>query len=241
MQLYQVINFYQFTLIKDPSVLQASIKELCKKNSILGTILLAEEGINGTIAGTKEHNDILIRFLKGFESFQKMNYKYSTSQFIPFKKLKVSIKKEIVTFGQPLCKNDKTGISVSPLEWNDLLKDPEVLLIDTRNDFEINLGTFNTAINPKTKKFSDFKMFVEGTLEQDNNKKRKIAMFCTGGIRCEKASSYLLERGFKDVYQLQGGILNYLEMVPQEKNLWQGECFVFDERISIAKDKEKGV
>jgi UPF0176 protein len=229
---YLVAAFYKFVklgVLGDLLHLQEELKAVCLENNIMGTILLAEEGINGTVASTAEGIETLQTFLSSKPCFKDLAYKYSTTIDSPFKKTKILIKNEIITFHNPQINPCvKTGQYVAPEDWNDLISQEDVLLIDTRNDYEIELGTFQGAINPETEKFSDFPKFVKDNLSQIQRK--KVAMFCTGGIRCEKASAYLLEQGFEEVYQLDGGILKYLEKIPEDKSLWKGECFIFDNR-----------
>ena len=237
---YTVAAFYQFVKLDRLVEWQDALRAVCLKEDILGTVLLAEEGINATISGIPESIERVIDFLCAHSVFSNLEIKYSGSDFKPFDKMKVLIKKEIVTFGVPgVLPTQKTGVYVTPQEWNALVLDPAVLLVDTRNDYEVEKGTFFGATNPDTKKFSDFVAYVKNRL--DPRKHKKVAMFCTGGIRCEKASAYLLDRGFEQVYQLQGGILKYLETVEPENSLWQGKCFIFDqrevlERASIQKE-----
>lgn len=231
MSSYRVIAFYKFVEIENIQPLQTDLKSICELHSILGTILLAEEGINGSVAGSEAGIKALILFLNSNICFENMEYKYSETALMPFKKIKIVIKQEIVTFRiSNINPRKKTGKFVSPEAWNDLISQEEVLLIDTRNDFEVELGTFQGAINPQTQKFSDFPEFIEREGLRKKQGHKKIAMFCTGGIRCEKASAYLLEQGFEEVYQLEGGILKYLEKIPSENSLWQGDCFIFDRR-----------
>lgn len=240
MSLYRVVAFYKFVEIENIHDLQSDLISFCDKHSILGTILLAEEGINGTVAGTDSAINALVTFLNSHACFGNMEYKYSETILMPFKKIKVILKKEIVTFEVPhINPSKKTGKFISPEDWNNLISQEEVFLIDTRNDYEVELGTFQGAINPKTQKFTDFPEFMEreGLNIMAQNKHKKIAMFCTGGIRCEKASAYLLEQGFEEVYQLEGGILKYLEKIPTENSLWQGECFIFDRRNVLKKEQ----
>ncbi len=229
---YTVIAFYKFIDITDLPELQAAIARFCKAQSILGTILLAPEGINGTIAGLDENITAVVDFLHAYAPFADLNFRYTYAEFNPFYKMKVKLKKEIVALGVPnIYPAQKTGIQVPPETWNQVISDPEIFLIDTRNTYEFGLGTFKGAKDPETDVFREFPDYVKQNL--DPNKHKKIAMFCTGGIRCEKASSYLLEQGFSNVYQLQGGILNYLEKMPTENSTWEGECFIFDNRITI--------
>lgn len=229
---YTIIAFYKFVDLTDLSDLQLAIAEVCKTQGILGTILLAPEGINGTIAGRDENIAAVVAFLHSYAPFADLNFRYTYAEFNPFYKMKVRLKNEIVALRVPnIYPNQKTGIQVPPEAWDDIISDPEVLLIDTRNTYEYELGTFKGAKNPETNVFRNFPAYVKKNL--DPTKHKKIAMFCTGGIRCEKASSYLLEQGFSDVYQLQGGILNYLEKIPTENSTWEGECFIFDNRITV--------
>ena len=224
-----VAALYQFTPISDLTRLQEDLKIACKKEEIKGSLLLSFEGINGTIAGSQE----AIRRLRiRLEShFDDLEYKESWAQEMPFRRLKVMIKKEIVTLGVPGVDPSQTvGTYVAPQDWNALISDPEVFVVDARNDYEVQIGSFQGAANPKTRSFTEFPTFVQ---ELDKTKHRKVAMFCTGGIRCEKASSYMLSQGFDEVYHLKGGILKDLEIVPPETSLWEGECFVFDGRVSV--------
>ncbi len=253
--MFLVVAFYNFISLDDLPRLQADLKSICQKNSIFGTILLAKEGINGTVASTEEGIKALVHFLESNHYFKndnaniankaestsankKMEFKYSKAMRLPFKKTKVIIKNEIVTLGLPEINPLKnTGHYVAAEAWNDLISEEEVLVIDTRNAFEVELGLFQGAINPETQKFSDFPSFVQNhIIPKIPKKNKKIAMFCTGGIRCEKASAYLIEQGFHEVYQLEGGILKYLEKIPKENSLWNGECFIFDNRIILKKE-----
>lgn len=231
---YTVASFYKFVNFSAAELgeLKSSLWQSCHEKGIFGTILLATEGVNGTISGFDNAIQFFLQELQSNPKFDNIDPKFTYSAFIPFKKLKVSRKKEIVTFKvEGINPSQKTGVEIDASRWNEIISDPEILLIDTRNSFEFEQGTFKGAHNPNTRKFSDFPNFVQKTL--DPNKHRKIAMFCTGGIRCEKASSYLLQQGFETVYQLKGGILKYLESVPTENSLWEGKCFVFDDRIVL--------
>lgn len=219
---------------------RAELKRICKELNILGTILLASEGINATIAGNSSNIRQFIKFLNSHPHFSDLECKYSHSFEPPFRKLKVTLKKEIVTLKIPnLVPAKNTGKFVSPSNWDALLSDPDFIVIDTRNAYETDLGTFKGAIDPKTRHFGEFPKFIQENIDKEHHK--KIAMFCTGGIRCEKASAYLLEQGFEEVYQLEGGILKYLEYVeqvkPQETG-WIGKCFVFDNRVAIENVRE---
>jgi UPF0176 protein len=188
--------------------------------------------VNGTVAGSRSSIDSLISFLKAEPRLHDIEHKESFTNELPFDRMKVKLKKEIVPLGvSTVDPNELVGTYVSPEEWNELISDPEVVIVDTRNDYEVDIGTFKGAIDPKTKRFRDFPAFVSATLDPEKHK--KVAMFCTGGIRCEKASSYMLQQGFKEVFHLKGGILKYLEKIPSDKSLWDGECFVFDQRIAV--------
>jgi UPF0176 protein len=234
-----VAALYKFVKLADYRELRNQLLDLCQQNDIRGTLLLAPEGINGTVAGTREAIDNLQGFLKSDGHFEGLEYKESSVDYYPFYRLKVRLKKEIVTLGMPHLDVEKnTGTFVNPEEWNALISNPDVLLIDTRNQYETKIGTFKNALDPETETFREFPEFVDHILER--KKKQRIAMFCTGGIRCEKASSYLLEKGFEEVYQLKGGILKYLETIPSEESLWQGECFVFDNRVAVKEGVEEG-
>jgi UPF0176 protein len=232
MRAYWIATFYKFVKLTDISSLQATLLKVCKAQNILGSILLAEEGINSTLAGKKENIQNVLSFLRSLKSFADLQCHYSSADFSPFRQLKVLLKKEIVALGMPNIKPyQKTGIPVDACEWDRLITAKDVLVIDTRNTYEIELGTFQHAINPNTATFKDFPHYVKNNLDPQIH--RKIAMYCTGGIRCEKASAYLLEQGFENVYQLQGGILKYLERTDPKNCLWQGKCFIFDDRITL--------
>ncbi len=226
-----VCTFYYFVSLPDYQTLQTELKNLCDQWNVKGTIILAPEGINSTIAGSRAGIDAVLTFLRQDDRFKHMTTKESTTDIIPFGKMKVRLKKEIIKLGiETINPQQQTGIYVEPEDWNDLICDPDVLLIDTRNHYEVELGTFAGAIDPVLDSFGEFPEYVEKLhLHRD----QKVAMFCTGGIRCEKASAYLLEKGLSSVYQLKGGILQYLERIPPEKSLWRGKCFVFDERVTI--------
>lgn len=234
-----VATFYKFVSLADCEALQPKLLQVCQAQGIKGTILLATEGINGTIAGSRSAIDAVLSTLRSDPRFADLHHKESSASDFPFERMKVKIKPEIVTLGQPdVTPTEVVGTYVSPHEWNDLLADPDVIVLDTRNDYEVKIGTFHRAINPQTHSFREFPQYVQAHLNPSQH--RKVAMFCTGGIRCEKASSYLLQQGFEEVYHLQGGILKYLEDVPAEASLWQGECFVFDERIAVKHGLELG-
>ena len=235
---FTIITFYQFKKIDNILNIKNQLVHFCKFNKIKGTIILAEEGINGTIAG-------LFESIKKFEShlldlgFANYNPKYSYSKFMPFFRLKVRNKKEIVTLrSKDVDPENITGKKIRPKDWNNLISDKETILIDVRNNFEVEMGTFKNSINPNTKSFTEFKSYLKNNLNKAKDK--KIAMFCTGGIRCEKISSYMIKKGFKDVNQLHGGILSYLEKTSHENSLWNGECFVFDNRVSVKNELKDG-
>lgn len=233
---FSVAALYQFTSLVDAADLRAPLRALCDGLGIKGTLILAQEGINGTVAGTDEAIAALLAEMAEGSLFNgrldALELKYSRAAAMPFKRMKVHVKKEIVTMGVPqIDPRRAVGSYVPPLEWNALISDPDVTVIDTRNGFEVEMGTFVGAIDPKTTTFGEFPNYVANEL--DPTRHRKVAMFCTGGIRCEKATSYLLSQGFEEVFHLQGGILKYLETVPPEQSLWQGHCFVFDERVAL--------
>ena len=233
-----MITFYQFKKDFDQLKLLSELSNFCKFNKIKGTVLIANEGVNGTLAGLEKNINNIFGILKKF-NFVKLNTKFSFSRFMPFQKLKIKQKKEIVTLRTKFSDPEKqTGKHISFNEWNNIISDKKTILLDVRNDFEVQIGSFKGAINPKTKNFTQFKDYVKMNLSKSKNK--KIAMFCTGGIRCEKASSYLIAKGFKDVCQLDGGILKYLEKIPERKSLWDGECFVFDGRVSVKNELKEG-
>lgn len=229
--MYDVMAFYAFATWPSFAEHRTPLKSLCAQHGLTGSILLAPEGINGTVAGTQQGLDALLSELKQLPQFAGLAPKYSTSQSQPFRKMKVRLKKEIVTLGIANIDVSNTGTHVPTDEWDALIADPDIIVIDTRNDYEIAIGSFPGAINPHTASFGDFPAWAEANLDPQANP--KIAMFCTGGIRCEKATAYLKQKGFGDVYQLQGGILRYLEEVPPEDTNWLGECYVFDERVSV--------
>ena len=234
-----VLSFYKFVDLDGLAEIKDSLLSLCEKNGINGTFILASEGINATVAGPPEGIDRLIAYLEGDPRFSGAQYKLSYNKRSPFHRLKVKFKKELVPMGVGGVKPQRlSGERVPPERWNELIGRPDVLLIDTRNNYENRVGTFKGAINPETGHFREFPEYVRENL--DPGEHAEIAMFCTGGIRCEKAASYLLERGFKRVYQLEGGVLSYLERVSREQSLWEGECFVFDDRTSVDHDLAEG-
>jgi len=241
--MFKVAALYKFSEIDNPLEIQISLKKTLKELSIYGTILVGSEGINGTIAAEDQENlNRALIYLRGLKGFADLDIKFSDSKKNPFIRLKIKLKDEIVTIGDKSIDPIKiVGEYVKPEDWNSLLEEDGILLIDTRNDYEYSIGTFRDSINPKTKKFRDFPKWLkeqEFTKEDKNNK--KVAMFCTGGIRCEKASSLMKNEGFKKVYHLKGGILKYFESVSKDKSLWDGECFVFDDRVSVKHDLSIG-
>lgn len=233
---FKVAALYQFVSLPDFRELREPLRARLADLGIRGSLLLAHEGVNGTLAGTPEAIDACIDELRHGALFagrlDNLELKFSAADTMPFGRLKVRLKKEIVTLGDPSTDpTARVGTYVDAAEWNELIRRDDVLVLDTRNAFEVEFGTFDGAVDPKLSKFSDFRTFAESRL--DPAKDRKIAMFCTGGIRCEKASAYLLARGFGEVYHLKGGILQYLEDIPEGESLWRGECFVFDDRIAL--------
>ena len=234
-----VAALYKFAKLPDYREIQKDLLDFCVAKGLNGTLLLATEGINGTVAGTREGVDALMQFLRGDARLADIEYKVSYADKMPFDRMKVRLKKEIVTLGVPgVDPNKKVGKYVDPKDWNTLISDPEVVVIDTRNGYEYDIGTFQGAIDPHTTTFREFPSYVQRNL--DPAKHKKIAMFCTGGIRCEKATSFMLDQGFEEVYHLQGGILKYLEKIPAEQSMWKGECFVFDQRIAVGHGLKVG-
>jgi len=236
-----VAALYKFVEISDLLSLQDNLYNICEENNIMGTILIADEGINGTISG--KHNEIkeTISSLTSDDRFSNIEIKYSSTDKQPFHRMKVRLKKEIVTIGLPeINPNKKVGKYIKPEDWNKLISDPNVVVIDTRNKYETKIGSFQNALDPETSSFREFPDWVKKFKNSENNTNKKIAMFCTGGIRCEKASSLMKEEGFEDVFHLQGGILKYLETIDKENSLWNGECFVFDQRVCLTDELEVG-
>ncbi len=237
---------YKFVALDNFEVLQQPLIEVCERNQVKGTLLLAQEGINGTIAGPEEGVRQVLAYLRQDRRLADLPHKESWASKEPFYRLKVRLKKEIVTLGVPGVSPTKTvGQYVTPQDWNALIQDPDVVLIDTRNDYEYTIGTFKGAIDPKVKSFSQLPDWVAqqeqaGGVLHKTDKKPKVAMFCTGGIRCEKSTSYMKSLGYDEVYHLEGGILKYLETVPPEQSLWEGQCFVFDERVSVGHALQEG-
>ena len=236
---HTVATFYLFADLPDFEAKQAPIKAYCESQSVLGTIILAPEGINGTIAGPSAGITAALEFLRADERLAKLPTRLSFTDRKTFHRMRVILRPEIVTLGDPSVNpNEAVGQYVAPEDWNELINDPEVTLIDTRNDYEVEVGTFRGAIDPKTTTFGEWPEYVENNL--DPEKHPKIAMFCTGGIRCEKASAHLLKNGFKEVFHLRGGILSYLEIVPESESSWEGDCFVFDHRVAVKHGLEQG-
>ena len=222
-----VCALYKFVTLENYQALRQPIQNVMEKNHVRGTLLLANEGINGTIAGSRHAIDTVITWLKSDSRLAELECKESITGVMPFNRTRVKLKKEIVTMGiEGIDPKQVVGTYVNAQEWNSLIDDPEVLVIDTRNDYEFQVGTFKNAINPNTQSFREFPQYVKENLDSDKHK--KVAMFCTGGIRCEKSTAFLKQQGFDEVYHLKGGILKYLEEMPIESTLWEGECFVFD-------------
>jgi len=239
MSQYVVCALYHFVILDDFESLRAPLHQVMEDNGVKGTLLLAKEGINGTIAGSRAGVDEVLGWIRQDPRLAKVDTKESFDDEIPFYRTRVKLKKEIVTMGiDTIDPNHIVGTYVKPKDWNALISDPDVLLIDTRNEYEVGIGTFKNAINPETEVFRQFPKYVEENLNPAKHK--KVAMFCTGGIRCEKSTAYLKTQGFDEVYHLQGGVLKYLEEVAEEESLWEGECFVFDNRVSVNHQLEKG-
>ncbi len=234
-----VCALYKFVTLDNYQELRSPLHNEMERLELRGTLLLANEGINGTVAGTEQGVKNLLAWLKTDSRLSEIDYKLSFTDEMPFNRTKVKLKKEIVTMGiEGIDPKQVVGTYVDPLDWNALISDPEVLLIDTRNDYEYSVGTFKNALNPNTESFREFPDYIQNNLDPKQHK--KVAMFCTGGIRCEKSTAYLKEQGFEAVYHLKGGILKYLEVVPETQTLWQGECFVFDDRVTVNHKLEKG-
>ena len=238
---FVVAALYKFVDLtaEDVETVQRELETLCEANHLQGTLLLAKEGLNGTVAGSAHAVDLLTAYLRSSRFFADIEIKLSSASTAPFNRLKVKSKKEIVTIGDTSVRPvDCVGTYVDPKDWNALINQPDVLVIDTRNDYEYRVGRFDGAVNPDTTSFTEFPQFVKDNLNPEQHK--RVAMYCTGGIRCEKSTSLLVEAGFEEVYHLHGGILKYLEHVTEEESLWQGECFVFDQRVSLKHDLEEG-
>lgn len=236
---FVVAALYKFAPLPDFEKLRTPLAKVCGEHGVMGTLLLAREGINGTIAGTRSGIDAVLGYLRADDRLADLEHKESQAGKMPFLRMKVRLKQEIVTLGVPgVDPTSRVGTYVQPEDWNELISNPEVLVIDTRNDYEVGIGSFEGATDPKTATFRQFPKYVKDNL--DPRKHRKVAMFCTGGIRCEKASSFMLGEGFDEVYHLKGGILKYLETVPESESLWNGECFVFDDRVAVTHGLEEG-
>ncbi|SOC51622.1 UPF0176 protein [Chromohalobacter canadensis] len=234
-----VAALYQFVTLDDYEALREPLLETMRAHDVKGTLLLAFEGINGTVSGTRESIDALLAWLRADPRLAAVDHKESYCDAHPFYRTKVKLKREIVTLGiDGVDPNQAVGTYVEPEDWNDVIADPEVLVIDTRNEYEVEIGSFEGAVDPQTKTFREFPDYVKAHYDPAQHK--KVAMFCTGGIRCEKASSFMLNEGFEEVYHLKGGILSYLEKVPEEQSRWQGECFVFDNRVTVRHDLAEG-
>ena len=235
---FKIMAFYEFAKINDLSYMAKRIKSYCKEENIRGTVIIAPEGINGTLAGFISSIDKFAEYIRNL-GFISLNTKYSLAEIMPFYRLKVKEKKEIITMlGLSIDPSNPRGKMVSPNEWNELIKQDDTIVIDVRNEYESDIGSFNNALKPNTESFLEFKSYIDEKLADAKDK--SIAMFCTGGIRCEKASYYMKSQGFENVFQLNGGILKYLEDVSQKDSLWEGECFVFDNRVTVTHNLQKG-
>lgn len=235
-----VAALYKFVTLDDYRDIREPLWDKMSELGVKGSLLLASEGINGTVAGSREAIDGLLAYLRQDPRLVDIDHKESYTDAMPFNRTKVKLKKEIVTLGvEGIDPNSVVGRYVEPKDWNALISDPDVILVDTRNDYEYEIGTFKGAIDPNTKSFREFPDYVKNNL--DPKKHKKVAMFCTGGIRCEKSTGLLLQQGFEEVYHLKGGILKYLEEVPKEESLWQGDCYVFDHRVAVNHDLEKSI
>jgi len=236
---YVSCALYKFVTLPNYAALRGPLLDAMSKNNVFGTLLLAQEGINGTVSSTREGVDALLEWLDQQPGLENIDTKESYHSDIPFYRTKVKLKNEIVTMGvEGIDPKQVVGTYVKPEDWNALISDPDVVLVDTRNDYEVEIGTFENAVDPKTKTFREFPAWAKDNL--DPQKHKKVAMFCTGGIRCEKSTAYMKEQGFDQVYHLEGGILKYLEKVPKEQTLWSGECFVFDNRVAVDHDLKRG-
>lgn len=235
-----VAALYCFAPFPDPAAIQAPLRALCAREDIRGTLLIASEGINGTIAGTAPAVAAVLAHIRALPGCDTLAVRRSTAATPPFHRLKVRVKREIVTMGLPVDPRTQAGTHVAPADWNALIADPETVVIDTRNDYEVRIGSFAGAIDPGTRSFAEFPAWFRDNRERLLAGKTKVAMFCTGGIRCEKSTAFLKAEGITDVFHLQGGILNYLETVPAAESRWQGECFVFDERVAVGTELTPG-
>ncbi len=237
-----VAALYRFTHFANCQGLREPLERLCRGLGIRGTLLLASEGINGTIAGTGEALATALDHIRGLPGCGDLEVKLSSTTGMPFHRMKVRVKREIVTMGEPVDPVKIVGTYVAPEDWNQLIADPDTIVIDTRNDYEVSVGTFAGAINPNTASFRDFPAWFRSVRDDllGRGRQPRVAMFCTGGIRCEKSTAFLRQEGVEDVHHLSGGILKYLEVVPEEASLWRGECFVFDERVTVGHGLERG-
>ena len=243
--IYKIVSLYSFTLIKENLILEFKNELLRfeKSNSLSGLLIIAKEGINGTICGEDSIIDKFTKLIKKFVNNNELNIKISYSKIKVFKKLKIKIKNEIVTMGIPgINPKDNNGTYIDPYSWNKLIEDQNTIIIDTRNNYEVSIGSFKNSINPNTNNFSEFPKWVNNNLDKhlENKSSKNIAMFCTGGIRCEKATSLLKNKGYENIYHLKGGILKYLENIPKEESLFEGECYVFDKRVALDHQLKKG-
>jgi UPF0176 protein len=236
--MYTVAAYYRFLQVADPAALRQELAATFAGSDLLGTTLIAPEGINGTMAGPAATIERLLDFLSERTGLERSEVKFSTAEVQPFRRLKFKLKREIITFRHASVDPTRPGRYVDPKEWNALVTDPEVLVLDTRNTYESEMGSFEGAVKPALETFSDFATYVRENLDPENH--RRVAMFCTGGIRCEKASAYMLQQGFPEVFHLKGGILKYLEEVPVEQSRWDGECYIFDERVSVGHGDFEG-
>ena len=236
---YTIAAFYRFTPIGDAEALRLELKQKLTLLDLCGTLLVAPEGINGTLAGTEGAIDAMLEMLRGATGLPREEVKFSEAAEKPFSRLKIRLKREIITFHQPDADPSvQVGTRVAAKDWNALIVDPDILLLDTRNRYETRLGSFEEAVDPGIEQFSDFADFVRQNL--DATRHQKVAMFCTGGIRCEKASSFMLQEGFSEVYHLKGGILKYLEEIPAPDSRWRGDCYVFDHRMAVGQGLSTG-
>jgi UPF0176 protein len=236
----KVVSLYRFLDLKDPDAFRDQLKALCEEQGLLGTVLVAEEGFNGTLAGSEKSIRVVMNWIREhFGIAEELDARWTDASVAPFRKMRVKVKSEIVALGRPdIRPHERTGVHVDAARWNELIADPEVILIDTRNHYEIEVGTFPGALDPGNDSFREFPEFARELAEESTD--RPLAMFCTGGIRCEKATALMLELGFNEVYHLQGGILNYLSQVGEAENQWNGECFVFDTRVAVDRDLAEG-
>jgi UPF0176 protein len=236
----KVAAFYRFIDVDNPAAFRDALAQVCEQRGLLGTVLVAQEGVNGTLAGDEDAIRETLSYIESELALETpLSARWTDASAAPFRRMRVRLKKEIVTLGRDdIRPQENVGEYVKPEDWNALIEDPDVLVIDTRNRYEYEVGTFPRAVDPETDSFREFPAYAESLADED--RKRPLAMFCTGGIRCEKATALMLELGFENVYHLEGGILNYLESVPKEDNRWQGECFVFDTRVAVDRDRAEG-